>query len=197
MRLVASLIAPDLRTRSGSRVGVWIVGVLVWIASIPLHAQQMSSPVGDTSAQDTALSRVVVGIVSYTRWPQARSPVRLCIVGGTRFSPGSLNQAEAASSPPIDVQRKSPADAALGADCDALYIGSLSLAERRQVDATRAGRPILTISEVDSACTSGAMFCLNLDADRVTFDMNLDNVARSGVRVSPKVLELAHKRSAP
>jgi hypothetical protein len=41
------------------------------------------------------------------------------------------------------------------------------------------------------------MFCLSTDANRVTFDMNLDSVARSGVRVSPKVLELARKRSTP
>jgi hypothetical protein len=77
-----------------------------------------------------------------------------------------------------------------------LYLGELSEAERAHINARIAGNPVLTISEHDSTCTLGAMFCLNDDAGRVTFDINLDSVARSGVRVSPNVLGLAHKRGA-
>ena len=41
------------------------------------------------------------------------------------------------------------------------------------------------------------MFCLNVDGERVSFDINLDAVARSGVRVHPNVLNLARRPGAP
>ena len=60
-----------------------------------------------------------------------------------------------------------------------------------------AGHPVLTISENDPSCTAGGMFCLNVDGERVSFDINLDAVARSGVRVHPNVLNLARRPGAP
>ncbi|WP_175228395.1 YfiR family protein [Paraburkholderia humisilvae] len=166
------------------------------IVAIQSHAQNTvpdTPPIG----QDAAVRQVVLGIISFTRWPQPRPQVRLCIVGDTGFT---LNSAEpsASSSPPVVAARQASAsDPTIGATCDALYMGALSDAERKQVDASRAGHPILTISENDPTCTLGAMFCLSTSKNRVTFDMNLDSVARSGVRVSPQVLELARKRSTP
>lgn len=63
--------------------------------------------------------------------------------------------------------------------------------------AALAGHPVLTIAEHDPSCTAGGMFCLNVDGDRVSFDINLDAVARSGVRVHPNVLNLARRPVTP
>jgi hypothetical protein len=41
------------------------------------------------------------------------------------------------------------------------------------------------------------MFCLNVDDEPITFDINLDAVARSGVRVQPNVLKLARRPLTP
>ncbi|CAB3746031.1 YfiR family protein [Paraburkholderia solisilvae] len=166
------------------------------IFAIPSHAQSTVSN-GSPLEQDSAARQVVLGIISFTHWPAPPNPVRLCIVGSTRFA---LESGAAPLSPPapdVVTRNVSADDPALGSACDALYMGKLSEAERRQVDTNRAGHPILTISDNDSTCTLGAMFCLSADRNRVKFDMNLDSVARSGVRVSPKVLELARKRSTP
>jgi hypothetical protein len=56
---------------------------------------------------------------------------------------------------------------------------------------------VLTISEHNPSCTVGSMFCLNVDGERVTFEINLDAVARSGVRVHPNVLGLARPALTP
>lgn len=97
------------------------------------------------------------------------------------------------STPHIVTQPVRADDRTVGTHCDALYLGELPNAERQQLVADAAGHPVLTISERDESCTQGAMFCLNIGADRVTFDINLDRVARSSVRVSPSVLKLARK----
>ncbi|MCO2146029.1 YfiR family protein, partial [Pseudomonas aeruginosa] len=41
------------------------------------------------------------------------------------------------------------------------------------------------------------MFCLNVGGPRITFEANLDSIARSGVRVHPSVLKLARRQATP
>jgi hypothetical protein len=55
----------------------------------------------------------------------------------------------------------------------------------------------LSISEADSSCSVGSMFCLRIKPGKVSFDVNLDSVARSGVRVHPSVLKLATRQATP
>jgi hypothetical protein len=185
-----------VRAKLSCRIGVWVSSILMSIFAISSRAQHPASEASPVML-DIAVQQVVLGIVSFTHWPQPRTPVRLCTVGDTRFSLEGIDKLAAPSGPAVSPRKVPANDPALGTACDALYIGALSDAERRQVDANRAGHPLLTIAESDSTCTLGAMFCLTTDKNRVAFDMNLDSVARSGVRVSPKVLELARKRSTP
>lgn len=185
-----------VRAKLSCRIGVWAGSILMSIFAISSGAQA-PAPDAPPATLNTAVQQVVLGIVSFTHWPQPRTPVRLCTVGNTRFSLDGIDKLAAPSGPAIATRKTTADDPTLGTACDALYIGALSDAERRRVDAKRAGYALLTIAESDSTCTLGAMFCLSTDANRVTFDMNLDSVARSGVRVSPKVLELARKRSMP
>ncbi|MCI3206074.1 DUF4154 domain-containing protein [Pandoraea capi] len=155
------------------------------------------SPAGTREAN---VRQVVLGIVSFTRWPTPPAKVRLCVVGNTDYARDLLAppaEQPSSNTPPVDVQRVSAAEPAIGSLCDALYLGAVSDTERRAVLAALAGHPVLTISERNDSCTLGTMFCLNVDADRVTFDINLDTVARSGVRVHPNVLKLARKPGTP
>ncbi|WP_084071059.1 YfiR family protein [Pandoraea vervacti] len=179
--------------------------------------------VAPASVRDANVRQVVLGIVSFTRWPTPPARVRLCVVGHTDYarellapqgasasassgasastsantSANASASAASNSTPPVDAHRLSAAEPAIGSLCDALYLGAVSDAERRQVLASLAGHAVLTISERNDSCTLGTMFCLNVDAERVTFDINLDTVARSGVRVHPNVLKLARKPGTP
>jgi hypothetical protein len=38
------------------------------------------------------------------------------------------------------------------------------------------------------------MFCLDITPQGVSFELNLDSMARSGVRVNPRVLGLARRK---
>ena len=55
----------------------------------------------------------------------------------------------------------------------------------------------LTISERSALCRIGAMFCLRRQGEGPGFEVNLDSVARSSLRISPKVLQLARTKAAP
>jgi hypothetical protein len=148
------------------------------------------------ASHDTAVRQVVLGIISFTRWPTTPVRLHLCVTGRPDYARGLTDTLQAGSTL-LDVQRVRFDDPALGIACDVVYLGNLSADERAHVRAAVAGHPVLTIAEHDSSCTAGAMFCLNVDGDRVSFDINLDAVARSGVRVHPNVLNLARRPGAP
>lgn len=140
-----------------------------------------------------AVRQVVMGIISYTRWPAEPPQLRLCIIGPADFADGLLAGAAQASGRPVRAVRLGP-DGSPGDDCDVVYLGRLGDAERRQIFARLAGHAVLSISERDESCTVGSMFCLQVQGSQVSFQINLDSVARSGVRVSPKVLQLGRRK---
>ncbi|MCA8252380.1 YfiR family protein [Burkholderia sp. AU31624] len=148
------------------------------------------------ATHDTAVRQVVLGIVSFTRWPTTPVRLHLCVTGRPDYARGLTDTLQAGSTL-LDVQRVRFDDPALGMACDIVYLGNLGADERARVRAAVAGHPVLTISEHDPSCTAGGMFCLNVDGERVSFDINLDAVARSGVRVHPNVLNLARRPGAP
>ncbi|WP_028207341.1 YfiR family protein [Paraburkholderia nodosa] len=148
------------------------------------------------SPRDAAVRRVVLGIISFTRWPTPPARLHLCVTGRPDYAQGLVDTLQAGSTP-LEVQHVQFDDSTLGTTCQAVYLGGLSASERQQVSAALAGHPVLTIAEHDPSCTAGSMFCLNVDVERVTFDINLDAVARSGVRVHPNVLNLARRPVTP
>ncbi|EON14328.1 MULTISPECIES: YfiR family protein [Pandoraea] len=167
--------------------------LLVCWAALGNAAAQPPEAAAPASTREANVRQVVLGIISFTRWPTPPAKVRLCVSGNTDYARDLLSGPLPSSGVPVEAQRVSVADPTIGSQCDALYLGAMTDTERRQVLATIAGHPILTISERNDSCTLGTMFCLNVDPDRVTFDINLDTVARSGVRVHPNVLKLARK----
>ena len=60
--------------------------------------------------------------------------------------------------------------------------------------ASLQGQPLLSISERQELCQTDCMFCLDVRDAGVGFETNLDAVARSGVRVNPRVLQLARRK---
>lgn len=139
-----------------------------------------------------AVARVVQSLVEYTRWPQPRSPLRLCIAGPAIHA-ARLDGLRLADGRTIE-RRVLPAAAFAPGSCDAVYIGQLPLPAQRQLTAALRGRGVLTVAEADPACRSQAMFCLSFAAQSVTFQLNVDAVARSGLRVDPRVLRLSGRQ---
>lgn len=135
------------------------------------------------------VGRIVQSITEYTTWPSRPNPVTLCVVGpanhadrldGLRLADGRL------------IERRTVALTGFTpAACDTLYIGRLAQPEMRALTAQARGRGVLTIAEGDPDCRSQAMFCLLYTPTAVTFRMNIDAIARSGLKVDPRVLRIS------
>lgn len=144
------------------------------------------------------VARVVYGILSYTHWPQARSARVLCAVGDSQHAAALVPDGAAAMQARIQFRSASVEEVVAQQPCDAIYIGYLQPSQLRALLHATAGHPVVTIMEHSQYCDEGAMICLQARApDALSFQVNLDVVSLSGVRVSPQVLKMSIGQGAP
>jgi hypothetical protein len=137
------------------------------------------------------VSYVVSGIISYSRWPEEIAPSRACIIGPTRYAQALIGQGANRNS---YTWYPYPESDHWGMEsCDIVYIGLLGSAERDNFLSEIVGKPVLSISEYDPRCEGGSLICLNLEESAISFQVNLDAVARSGIRIHPQVLKLGRE----
>lgn len=157
---------------------------------------QAQTPPGMADQRAHSVTQVVLGILSYARWPVEPTQLRLCIVGPTEYTDDLVKGTTQATGRSVTVRRLLADNPSIVSECDALYIGKLTDEERSRLFASVTGRPVLSISESDDPCTVGSLFCLRVGDEQVSFEVNLDSVARSGVRIHPSVLQLSRRKSA-
>jgi hypothetical protein len=176
-------LSPLLRALWAS--ALWAMGSLAM-------AQQVG-PTPPVAVGRIGVTETLLGILGYARWPNESMPLRVCIAGrSTHTDPWLKNGLAALPHRPIVVQALAQdSDASIVAQCDALYIGTMDDTASRRIFSNVVGYPVLTVSERIPPCAAGAMVCLDASNPMgVQFEVNLDAVARSGVRVNPQVLRL-------
>ena len=126
-------------------------------------------------------------------FPDAKSPLTLCILGEDPFGP-FLDQTVAGESiggRPIAVQRGARLADLKG--CHLLFIGRAERGRLREVIAALHDGPVLTVGEEGSFLDDGGMIDLVLEGNRVRFEANLAAVDRSPLKISSKLLRLARQ----
>ncbi|WP_416464633.1 YfiR family protein [Sphingomonas sp. VDB2] len=145
-------------------------------------------PGPDAVADSTA--RMVGAILDYTRWPAPRTMVRLCLTGAPRHA-GRMGDVILSNGARVAASSLDEAQEGASDRCDALYIGRMNGAAMRRLIAGAGGQPVVTIAEDDPTCRSGAMFCLLYTPQSLSFQLSIDAVSRSAVRIDPRVLRLS------
>jgi len=156
------------------------------------------SAAADQPPADISLGvrQAVLGIISYTRWPQKPATQRLCIVGEPAHAGALFDGPMRIGGTPLLVTRNALEAGQLGQACDTVLAGALTRYESDTLHRQVAGHPVLTITEDDPTCSGTSMFCLDTTGpgQQVFFAVNLDSVARSGVLVNPRVLLLGRRK---
>ncbi|ROM46250.1 hypothetical protein BK649_22835 [Pseudomonas canadensis] len=184
-------VSPTERSLSWRRM--LLVALLCVFA--PHTFAQAPDPASLAAHRAQGVTQVVLGILSYARWPVEPAQLRLCIVGPTQYTDDLIKGTTQATGRPVVVQRLLASHPDIVNACDAVYIGKLSADERSQLFTSLIGHPVLSISEGGDQCTVGSLFCLRVSDEQVSFEVNLDSVARSGVRIHPSVLQLSRRRA--
>lgn len=145
--------------------------------------------------QSLEVAHVVMGISSYVRWPYAFSDLQICIAGDAKYADVLRNGALSEARYRVRSQLPPFTSPVSFSDCQIVYVGIVDDQARNDLFAQMGGWPILSISEPLIPCASGSMFCLKFHHAQLVFDINLDAVARSGLRVHPNVLHLAKRKA--
>lgn len=165
--------------------------LLLTLCSMGGSAQAVMQP----AASEASVTQTVWGILGYARWPDQSQIVQLCVVGETAYEAAlqagfRLPDGRQVQTRRIALEGSSPLQG-----CHVLYAGRLHSGQWQKIISTwLKSSPLLTLSEEAGACQQGGMFCLDVSRSPVGFELNLDSVARSGVRVNPRVLSLAKNK---
>lgn len=165
-------------------VALIVLSASASIGSSGLIAETRVAP----GQHDAVVARTVGGMISYTRWPEPRPAMRLCVSGTTAYTKGFGRVGQAAGRP-VATQIVAPGGPTRG--CDVLYFGAMADADRQRMLRSIRDQPVLSIAEADPACRGGAIFCLRVQPDRVGFQLSIDAASRSAVRIDPRVLRIA------
>lgn len=111
-------------------------------------------------------------------WQTARSDLAGKRVDGRRVSVVSLDFEEAMSPSP---------------DTRVLYVSGYDEEQLRTLVAALAGRPILLIGDRPGFCDLGGCIGLLHEDDSIRFEINRSQELRSGIRIDPRLLRLAHR----
>ena len=156
--------------------------------SVVPTAVQTDIPAG-ADGPAIAAADIVAGILSYTRWPSGTGPVRLCIGGGSPLAARMVART-LVNGRTMTVTRRAPGSLP-GDGCDAIFIGGVPTRELERIARASSGQAIVTMTDADPDCGSGMMVCLRRVGGGMSFDLSIDAVSRSTVRIDPRVLSLA------
>lgn len=147
---------------------------------------------------DSTLSpaALVVAILAYTGWPARDRPLVLCISRPAPDAASIQSQAEQLKLRWAVQTRLVEVEEPLPLSCDAVYFDRWSSPAQRTALQTLAGRPVLSIGWGADFCSDGGLVCLSPGRTGLRFELNLDAVSRSGLRMHPQVLRLTHPRPA-
>ena len=175
---------------------LFLIGASLTTPQMSVQAASQTIVEDSDGGMARAVNRMVGGIVSYARWPDgsANSARTMCVVGTPRLTNRMAPDVPGAGS--VTVRRMNAAAVNDRSGCDILFLGSMAVADRRQLIAWVRGRPILTITDDDAACLYGAMFCLNGRAS-LSFSVNLDAIGRGPLRIDPRVLTIGRNTGGP
>ena len=178
-------------------------GVLVLAVGGAARAQG-----ADTEQKRAYRAAFVLKFMQYTRWPDTafeneQSPVVVTVLGDAlaphlqRLVVGERVQGRSVVirrlNPPaadaVDAEWQAFRDSVAGSH--ALYIDSAFDAQlRRAIESVRPA-DVLTISDARGFAARGGMLGLVFKDDRYAFEANLDEIRKTAIVVSSKVLELA------
>lgn len=166
-----------------------IIALALLILPLSLSASAAQNP----ASKDDKANRIVSGIISFTRWPALHDAPQLCVFNSARHV--NFPASTTATALPFSVVYLESETELASNHCDALYFGDQSPQQQAELLSLEKGHAVLSLAENNTDCAIGAAFCLIFDADHPMFAVNLDSLARSGVRVSPDVLLLSRKGS--
>jgi hypothetical protein len=167
--------------------------LLFFVYILLLSAASESEEIMEEYDVKTALT---LNLAVLTEWPEGTfakpdSPVNLCVIGNTivqeAFSRISDKKVGGRGLIVSDMTRSRNFDR-----CHVLFHGTQDRIRLSQLYDATAGKPILTIDDVEHLSTFKSIVNLQKGDDKMELYINLSLAERAGLKISSRVLKLAH-----
>lgn len=166
---------------------------LLLIACAPAGYAQVPA----TASERTVKAAFVYKFLSYVEWPADAfgapgAPLVIGVVGADEFAVEltDLVRGRTVNDHPIEVRRVRPSDPLTG--LNVLFIGAAEQARLAALARAAATRGVLTISEGEGGLDRGSVINFVLIDGRVRFEVSLEAAERAGIRLSSRLLAVAH-----
>ncbi len=155
-----------------------------------------SQPVIEPTPISEQIAFLVLGIIRYSRWPEAPAQVDVCILGDVQYADMLLQATHFIGEVPV-VSQVVTLEQALSEHglCQVYYLGEASSEVYQLLYQAVGANAVITMEEENEYCSIGGMFCFHVENSKASFKINLDAISRSQVRIHPSVLRLGQYRS--
>lgn len=135
---------------------------------------------------------------AYVEWPpstfaQADTPITIGVVGADALvaALNHLKQGTSASGRGIKIKQLKPAESLAGVHI--LFVGGLENRELKRLMEGIQSQPVLTVTDAPGALDTGSAINFVPIDDRIRFEVSLAHAERSGLKISARLLSVAHK----
>jgi hypothetical protein len=193
------------RRLAGTRSGLFRRGALSWLALrltgllvvVAACAPPVDAQVPATASERSVKAAFVYKFLGYVDWPSDAfavpdAPLVIGVVAADDLA-GDLAEVvrnRSVGTHAIEVRTLRPADPLAG--IDVLFVGAAARARLAALARAAAARGILVISESDDALAQGSMINFIVVDGRVRFEVALDSAERAGLKLSSRLLAVAH-----
>ncbi len=151
-----------------------------------------------TSLEQRVKAAFLYQFASYVEWPaqsfaQPDTPVTIAIMGAETLAAElkQLSAGRTVGGRKVDVKQIRPGETLAGVHM--LFIGGTDNARLAQVAQAAKTRPVLIVTEAGGALGQGSMINFVIVERRVRFEVALDAVEKSGLRLSSRLLAVAQQ----
>ena len=167
---------------------VWRAGLAICLAA-GMSAAGRAQPV-PASALKAAF---VLNFIKFTEWRDvdATTPITLCLPAEETIGDvmAQTMRGQSVNGRRISVHRMAPGDAVR--DCQVLFLTERDPRRLRATLEAASQASMLTVSDVERSASRGAVIELYEEDGRLRFAINVDSMARSRIKVSSRLLDLA------
>jgi YfiR/HmsC-like len=148
---------------------------------------------GESAQEYVVKAAFLYNLAKFVEWPdtQAKAPLYFGILGQDPFG-DTLDRTvnnKLIGGRPVMIKRS--AELAGLADCQVVFVSSSETKRLKQILKTLEGRPVLTVGDTEGFVQSGGETALVLEQNRVVLEVNTDQTAKAGLRISSRALEVA------
>ena len=158
-----------------------------------LAMADVAHAVGDPISEISIKAAFLYNFAKFTEWPGLApdAPLTLCVVGDGRIAAALVDTVRNQRIGGHAIEARSLANDAPLRSCDVLFVSTSETHRAMAVLDTLRTLPILTVSDGPGFSRSGGIVEFFVESGHMRFAINTDAAARSGLRLSSRLLGLA------